>query len=294
VSARPRGFIEDWCPRPATKELLETIAGILAAYWNELPLTLRQLFYILVGRHSFEKTELAYDRLGELMNKARRARLVAMDAIRDDGFVEEGGHGYLDANDAYDSIIESIETTARYFTLDRRQCQARHIVLWCEAQGMVPQLVRTAARYDVPVLSSGGFDSLTDEHRVAKRWSDHPVTVLHLGDHDPSGVHCFSALAQDVGAFATNYGGDVEFVRLAVTIEQAERFELEPAPPKATDRRRFHGNKTFQLEALDPRALTSIVRGGIEKQLDMEAYEAVLAAEEKARQDVLFRLGLAR
>jgi hypothetical protein len=254
---------------------------------------LRQLFYILVGRHGHEKTELAYDRLGELMNKARRARLVAMDAIRDDGFVEEGGHGYLNADDAYDSIIEGIETTARYFTLDRRQGQARHLVLWCKAQGMVPQLVRTADPYDVPVLSSGGFDSLTDKHRIAKCWLDHPVTVLHLGDHDPSGVHCFSALAEDVGAFAANYGGDVEFVRLAVTIEQAERFELEPAPPKATDRRRFDGNRTFQLEALDPHMLASIVRGAIEERLDMAAYMAVLAAEEKARQDIVSRLGLA-
>jgi hypothetical protein len=31
--------------------------------------------------------------------------------------------------------------------------------------------------------------------------------VLSLGDHDPSGVHCFSALDRDFVAFAQHYGG---------------------------------------------------------------------------------------
>jgi hypothetical protein len=40
---------------------------------------------------------------------------------------------------------------------------------------------------------------------------------LHLGDHDPSGVHCFSALDEDVVALVQHWGGDIEFSPLAVT-----------------------------------------------------------------------------
>ena len=30
--------------------------------------------------------------------------------------------------------------------------------------------------------------------------------VLHIGDHDPSGVHVFSSMAEDVQAFAVGLG----------------------------------------------------------------------------------------
>jgi hypothetical protein len=71
---------------------------------------------------------------------------------------------------------------------------------------MVPQLERVAEAFGVGVYSSGGFDSLTDKHRIGREWSGAPTTVLHLGDHDPSDVHCFSALEADVIAFAKPYG----------------------------------------------------------------------------------------
>ena len=81
---------------------------------------------------------------------------------------------------------------------------------------------RVADPFGIGVYSSGGFDSLTDKHRIGRDWSE-PITVLHLGDHDPSGVHCFFALDEDVVAFAEHYGGDIEFMRLAVKEAQAQQ-----------------------------------------------------------------------
>jgi hypothetical protein len=286
VSGRPRGFIKRWTPRPETHALLDTIAAVLADYAAQLPLTLRQLFYVLVGRHGYEKTEGAYGRLGETLNKARRAEFVAMDAIRDDGFTHHEAQWFRNA----EHFLDGVRTTAQSLRLDRQQGQQRRLVLWCEAAGMAPQLARVADPYGIEVCSSGGFDSLTDKHRIAALWTDEPVTVLHIGDHDPSGVHCFSSLAEDIAAFAEHYGGDIEFVRLAVTPEQAAQYRLQSAPPKATDRRRFDGNETYQAEALDPRDLAAIVRDAIQARLDRAIYEAILVEEEKARQDVLLRL----
>jgi hypothetical protein len=39
-------------------------------------------------------------------------------------------------------------------------------------------------------------------------------------------VHVFSSLAEDIEEFAADYGGDVEFVRVAVTPEQARQYNL--------------------------------------------------------------------
>jgi hypothetical protein len=152
---------------------------------------------------------------------------------------------------------------------------------------MVPQLARIAEPFGIEVCSSGGFDSLTDKHRIGRLWAGSVVTVFHIGDHDPSGVHVFSSLAE---AFAADYGGDVEFIRLAVTPQQAAFYSLPPAPPKPTDHRRFQGGETWQAEALDPRTLADIVTAAIEGRIDRALYEAVLEEEEDARQHVLSRL----
>jgi hypothetical protein len=73
MSPRPRGFIDDWTPQAATMALIDQVKTVLAEYRDQLPLTLRQIFYRLVGAYEYEKT---YKRLTEAMNKARRARLI--------------------------------------------------------------------------------------------------------------------------------------------------------------------------------------------------------------------------
>jgi hypothetical protein len=47
---RPRGFA-DWSPRPDTMALLDTVRSVLDEYADYLPLTVRQIFYRLVGAH---------------------------------------------------------------------------------------------------------------------------------------------------------------------------------------------------------------------------------------------------
>ena len=228
MTARPRGFITDWRPRAATHQLLDEAQAVLDEYRDQLPLTLRQIFYRLVGAHGYEKTEQAYKRLGELLNKARRARLIDMDAIRDDGFTSQLTTFFANA----EAFINNAIAWAEELRLDRQKGQARRLVVWCEASGMVPQLARIADPYGIEVCSSGGFDSLTDKHRIGRLWAGRrAITVLHLGDHDPSGVHVFSSLAEDIEEFAADYGGDVEFVRVAVTPGPARQYNLPSAPP---------------------------------------------------------------
>ena len=152
---------------------------------------------------------------------------------------------------------------------------------------MVPQLERVASEYGISVLSSGGFDSVTSKHSVARRISDWEcVHVLHIGDHDPSGVHVFYSLAEDVEEFADAYGGEVEFTRLAVTPDQIESMGLPTTPPKRTDNRSFSG-QTCQAEAIPPDELSRIVRDAIESRMDLDVYRQVVDTEADARKTVM-------
>ena len=84
---------------------------------------------------------------------------------------------------------------------------------------MLPQIERVAEPFGISVHSSGGFDSLTAKYDLAKKLGRFArVEVLHIGDHDPSGVHLFSSMQEDVQQIASGLGLETEirFSRLAV------------------------------------------------------------------------------
>jgi len=272
---RPRGFAP-WRPRPETLEFLTRIQAVLDEYRAYLPLSCRQVFYRLVGAHGYEKTEQAYARLCDVLNRARRAGLIPFAAIRDDGTVLKMPDGW----DGQDQLVQALINAATDFRLDRQDGQPARLLFAVEASGMVPQVERIAAEFGIPVHSSGGFDSLTAKHDLAcmlSGWSD--AEVLHIGDHDPSGVHVFTSLAEDVQALAHS---TIRFTRLAVTPEQIASLRLATAPAKPTDRRTFTG-ETVQAEAIPPDVLAGIVRTTIEERLDHDAFAGVLAEEDRVR-----------
>jgi len=281
-TTRARGFAA-WRPEPKSLELLDDVRAVLSTFRAYLPVTIRQVFYRLVATVGYPKHEKAYERLCNTLARARRAGLLSWDDIRDDGFTKREPTAWGGMSEWADAVLRSVQAYRR----DRQEGQERRLVVWCEAGGMVPQLERVASEYSVPVYSSGGFDSVTAKHTVAQDFSRMgAATVLHVGDLDPSGVHMFGSLDEDVRAFLEQLGGDVDFVRLAVTAEHVERLSLPTAPPKPTDRRAFSGD-TVQAEAIPPDELARIVRGAIDERIDRYALEAVLASEEWDRNRLL-------
>lgn len=277
---RPRGFAP-WSPRTATRELLDAIQAVLIEYADYLPLTIRQIFYRLVGTIEYDKTEAAYERLCETMNRARRAGVISFDDIRDDGGSRLDPHFW----DSPEQFLRGYSLSAEKFRLDRQVGQPARLWLLCEAAGMAPMLAKAAHDFGVPVLSSGGFDSLTAKYNLARELADaeSAVEILHIGDLDPSGEHLFTALAEDVTAMCGGLGGGVpRFTRLAVTRAQVRALGLSTAPAKLTDRRSFAG-ETTQAEAIPPDVLTRIVVAALEARRDVAAFERVIADEIEAR-----------
>jgi hypothetical protein len=283
IRTRVRGFAP-WSPRKDTRRLLGLVQGVLHEYRDNLPLTVRQIFYRLVGAHGYIKTEAGYGRLAEHLNRARRARILLMDAIRDDGNTVLAPICYRDAA----NFLNTVRSWAEDMELDHSAGQPTRLVMFCEAAGMAPQLARIANPFGIPVYSGGGFDSLTAKHDFAAELSDHdrPTEVLHIGDHDPSGAHLYLAFSEDVAAFAGELGGNVTFTRLAVTPEQIGSYNLPTAPPKADDKRAFHG-LTCQAEALAPNDLADIVRTAIEARIDQAELDRVLKRENRERAKLL-------
>jgi len=264
-----RGFLLDWRPHRRTVERLAQIDAILEEYRDVLPLTLRQLFYILIGNQQIEKSENAYRRLGYVLRRARRARKVPFDAITDDGSVLPPS---LTGYDDPDDLRWLTRFQVQEFDLDPQLGQHRRLVLWCEASGIVRQLARVAQPYGVHVIIGGGFDSVTDKHgfpKLVERCGER-FEVLHIGDYDRAGEDIFTVLSEDAGAFARDLGADIVWTRLAVTEEQVETYALPAAPIEMTG-----GRLVVQAEALPPRVLARLVRRAIVERLDLATMRAV-------------------
>jgi hypothetical protein len=280
VTTRVRGLAL-WQPQHRTRDLLGKVQAVLVEYAEYLPLTVRQIFYRLVGAHGYGKTEQAYARLAEHLNRGRRAGLIPFSSIRDDGTTLAEPLAWDSAAD----LINNFIVHAEKFRLDRQEGQPIRLIFGVEATGMLPQIQRIADPFGIAVHSSGGFDSLTAKYDLAAKLGQWQcVEVLHIGDHDPSGVHLFSSMAEDIQAIAEDLGlnADIRFSRLAVTPAQIAEFNLPTAPAKLTDRRSFDG-ETVQCEAIPPNVLSDIVRTAIEQKLDHGAYAEVLDAELKIR-----------
>jgi hypothetical protein len=262
-------------------EVLDQVNAVLAEYREHLPLTIRQIFYRLVGKYGYGKTELAYNRLAEHLNRARRAELVDFGHIRDDGVTCDAPGGFGSVKNFW----WNVECWAEDFQLHRLAGQDLQVEVWVEAAGMVPQIARVAHPYGIPVYSSGGFNSTTAKYEAAKRLEDEDAVVLHVGDLDPSGVAMFDSLEDDIQAFLRDLssGGCVRFERVVLTPEQMERYALPTAPPKKTDPRSNYQGETAQAEALPPDILAEEVRAAILEHIDEDVWRETVEREEQER-----------
>lgn len=284
-----RGFV-DWQPHEKTKIILGQVNEIFEEYAAYLPMTVRQIYYRMVARFDYTKEKGASKSLGRMLKKARRARVIPMDAIRNDGITELAPTTFAGTED----FLDYMRRWAEDLRLDRTEGQALRLVVWCEAAGMAPILQGVAEKYGITVFSSGGFDSVTAKYQVAKNLVDdgRPTEIFHIGDHDASGVAMFLALAEDVKKFYCQLGGteEVWFTRLAITPDQIREYDLPMAEANPEDIRPFTG-RTAQAEALPPPIMEPILKAAIEARLNRAAYNRVLKEEQAVRQEVLARIG---
>lgn len=295
MADRAKGYMT-WNPKQESLNLLAQVQSVLREEAGELPVTARYLFYVLVGKHGFPKTENDYARLCNMLVKARRAQLIPFGSLRDDKANSQGGDfGYSDAAEFWRDLQESGEGYSR----QTRQGQETYVELWSEGNSPVPMLARAARRYGVRVTGTGGFPGVTLVYRLAKAiiQRDEPTVWLHIGDYDASGESIYQSMKEDVWAFIAGEIGaeeaDRKFrpERIGLTWEQVEEHGIETAPPKKTDGRTAKwedaGNlESAQLEAVPAALLKEWVAEACEAHTDMQLLAETEQLGEEEREGI--------
>jgi len=277
-----------YVPKKFNASSLKLIAQantIIAEYQRQgYMLTLRQLYYQFVSRDIIANKVTEYKRLGSIINDARLAGQIDWDAIED-------RTRNLKALATWDNPASIIEVAARQFKRDLWATQPRRIEVWIEKEALAGVFERVCQEMRTPFFACRGYVSQSEMHVAAKRLEDYAYhgqspLILHFGDHDPSGIDMSRDIESRLRMFSSE---PIEVQRLALNMDQVQKYQPPPNPAKETDSRfaeylRTYGDESWELDALDPSQLSALVTEAVQSYIDDDAWEEAEALEERQRQ----------
>lgn len=276
--------------RTDTLAQIEKANTIIAEYEAQgFRLTLRQLYYQFVSRDLLENTEKNYKRLGDIISNGRLAGLIDWDAIEDrTRNLRSLGH--------WSDPAEIIYSAHSSFQIDRWANQPNRVEVWVEKDALVGVIEGVCEDNDVSYFACRGYTSQSEMYGAAQRLARYvkagqDVTILHLGDHDPSGIDMTRDIRDRMEMFLRGLGCDVN--RLALNWEQIELYSPPPNPAKTTDSRYAgyeseYGDESWELDALEPRVISDLIERNILALRDEDLWNDAIA-EEEAHKAILAR-----
>lgn len=280
--------------RRSTKAEIEEFREALFAIVEEnYPCSVRQVYYIGIG-HLWDKdtgsSRRNYDRVVENLGIMREEGSLPFEWIAD-------STRYRRIPTMFGSVQHAIERHAETYRRDLWAQQPRHIEVWAESDSITGVIDPVTRSLGVGLFSCRGQASKTFAHSAAVEYLNvgKPVTVLYVGDWDPSGLGIAKSLRERLNRYSR---GEVEidFWRLAVSPhdirtdryishgvnvndKNLKRFEVE------CERYRLDPSIAVEVEAIPPPEL----RGRLEEELyelaeDTETWNATIAAEESEKE----------
>lgn len=313
---------------------------LLASYAEQgLDVTLRQLYYRFVALDLFpddrtwtqvgrrwvrdpdgtKNADPNYKWLGDIISIARMTGRLDWELIVD-------RTRELDELPHWDSPTELVNAAAEQFRVDRWATQPVYVEVWIEKDALEGVIERPCRKFDVPFFSCRGYTGqaamweagqrLLGKIREGKR-----VVILHMGDHDPSGIdmtrdiddRLWNFIGQDylrvraeeegidirelseanreltLGPWADEVRERLRVERIALSMEQVEEYAPPPNPAKVTDSRfrsyrAEYGDESWELDALDPAVLAELVESNVSELIeDWGAWAAAITEQKQGR-----------
>jgi hypothetical protein len=266
-------------------QLIVTINEVVDDYTAQgYKLTVRQLYYQLVARNVIPNTERSYKNICTLVNNARIAGLMDWEAIEDRTRAFVRRQRWLSGR-------QIVQAAANSFHMDMWDNQPSRVFIIIEKEALVGVLEPIGHKLDVPILAARGYPSASVlrefvEEDIIPSADSQTITILHLGDHDPSGLDMTRDLRDRIELFAE--GAPAELVRIALSMEQIEERKPPPNPAKTTDPRfadyrNMFGDESWELDALPPSYISELVQSEIAKIVDVDLWIERTEEVEKIR-----------
>jgi hypothetical protein len=262
-----------------TKADIAELRGILEQVLRQYqPMTVRQVFYRLVSMGAIDKTEGEYKAtVCRLLAEMRRDRQIPYRWIADNTRWQRKPRTYSSLNDA-------LRSTAETYRRAIWDAQDAYVEVWLEKDALSGVLFQETQIWDVPLMVTRGFSSLSFLHTAAEVIAEvgKPSFLYYFGDRDPSGVAIDRKIEQELRAMAP--GAEIHFERVAVTPEQVVTLNLPTRPTKTSDSRsRGFEGESVEVDAIDPDSLRMLVRRCVADHIDDRALRTLEKVENEER-----------
>jgi len=266
--------------RKASLDRIIQIDDLMTTYAADgYQLTVRQCYYQMVAGGFILNNQKEYNKLANLIRDARMAGLLSWDIVDRTRTVIDRPH--------WDSPKQLLDACAEQFHADMWEDQPRRVICIIEKDALRGVVEATCHNYDVPLLSARGYPSVSVLRQLAVDRCDGDVLILHLGDHDPSGIDMTRNLKDSLDLFSGGRG-NIELRRIALTMEQVNELNPPPNPAKQTDTRyaayvKRYGKDCWELDALPPEYLNKLLKKHIRGELDFDSWNNAIAYIDEAK-----------
>ncbi len=273
---------------PRVMAMIEEADRIITRYMAMgYDLSTRQIFYqfvskkVLVDGKPFANTDRNYQNLQAIIAEGRVCGLLDWEGVRDRNRITH-------ALNTHDSMRECLQEVNDGFRRNKWKTQPSYVEVMVEKQALEGILIPLCERWEVPFTANKGYSSdgsLYQRGKYIQSMRDvegKDVHVIYLGDHDPSGVDMTRDVLERLSLYSD---GPVNVHRVALTIEQVEDLKLPPDPAKVSDSRAAayierYGESSWELDAIEPELLVSLVEGKIRELVHPGAWETALKQQE--------------
>lgn len=291
--------------------MIATVNKIIREYKDMgYSLTLRQVYYQLVAHDLFPddrrwtwtgtkwvrdengspNADPNYKWLGDVISDGRRAGLIDWNAIEDRTRNVRRLASWQHPSDI-------VASAAEQFRIDIWKTQKYRVECWVEKDALVGIMEVACDPFRVPYFSCRGYVSDSEIWGAAQRMKSHSNNkqknvVIHLGDHDPSGIDMTRDIFDRLEMFANlREGHEIEVRRLALNWDQIEKHKPPPNPAKMTDTRfkhyqELHGDESWELDALPPESITDLITDEIQSLIFQPTWDAAVMEEDKMKQQI--------
>lgn len=279
--------------------IVREVNDVLSKYSQKM--TLRQIYYRLVSRHTFPNNLNQYKGLSRHLVKAREKGDVDWTRIEDRARSTHGGDWGRDGIDDIESFlqdkIDEFKNLWEYISLSKWKGQENYVEVWIEKDALSRLAENAVSDLNVKVCPSKGYSSFTyiaETVNRLRRIKDRNIHILYFGDFDPSGLD----IERDLYDRLVRYGSpsDLTVTRIALTREQIDEYDLPPFPAKTSDVRyeRFvyetGSNDAVELDALEPPVLTQMIHDAVSELIDWDIWNERRQEEEDLQQKIKEKL----
>lgn len=271
--------------RQSSLDLIRLVNEVISEYKAQgYELTLRQVYYQLVARGYIPNNERSYKNVGNLINDGRLAGMIDWYAITDRTRNLRGNSHW--------NTPSSVIASAKYsYLLDKWEGQPNYVEVWVEKDALVDVVGQACRGLDVPYFSCRGYTSQSEMWSAAQRFlrqnDREQRIIIHLGDHDPSGID----MSRDIQERLDMFGADVYVKRVALTMEQIDFYTPPPNPAKITDSRcekyiAQYGHESWELDALEPKVITDLITQEVTAYRDEDTYLDICSKENREKREL--------